>query len=162
MKSEMKDKLRKLKSDISMWEDDRLDELLKQSAFDKEEIARTMYYAENSPVSVSRTEYTHNQTGNMNKVMLDIVEGFDRFMDKIRDEQDIESKRKKEAASLLKTIMILPLPYSQILYLRYYRCMGWKDASFMVNMAKSTFFRNQERAIEMLEDIYARKEEDPK
>ncbi|MBO4636786.1 MAG: hypothetical protein J5685_06535 [Clostridiales bacterium] len=159
MKDELLEKLRKLRRDISLGDgDDRFEQFIRESINDREDLAREFYFGENAPVSVSKTEYTHNNTADMNKIMIDVVSGFEEFMDRIVKEKNRDYERKKEAATLLKSIMILPMPYCQILYLRYYKCFNWQQVCFIVHMGKTTFYRKHDEAVEMLDQMIGGKD----
>ena len=163
MNSELLDRLRNLRGDISFGdEEDRFKMFIDESINDREELARQFYFSENAPITVSDLEYTHGNSANMNKIMIEVVEGFENFLDQIMIEQQKEDRRKREAASLLKTIMLLPRPYSQILYLRYYKCFNWRTVCHLVNLERSSYYRKHNKAVDLLEEILEPEKEDIK
>ena len=128
---------------------------LKETRNDKIKALMDDYAKDNAPVKVSDISGIPKRECDMTGEMIDFCEGFDRYIDSIEKEYASIKKRRKEAVKLMTMLMSIKQPYAKILYLRYYRKMSPEVACKEMHIARSTMFRRQSNALNLLSDLFA-------
>lgn len=128
---------------------------LRKTRNDKRNVLMDMYASENAPVKVTDYSGTPKRDCDMTGEMIDFSKGFDNYIASLEKEYAAAKKRRKEALRLLTMMLTLKLPYSRILYLRYFRKLSPEDTSSELHIARSTLFRKQNAAISQLSELFA-------
>lgn len=154
-KKELCARLMTLRSDLmsSVSSTKSLLSILSKSEDDRFEMFRDCYFRDRAPVRVSDTEMipvSGGGYGDANAQMVRISEDFDEYLSGIHDEIVRRLDRQYDAIEIFSRILQLPMPYSQILYLRYYKNLSAQKTYERLYLSRSTFYRLQNRAVLLL------------
>lgn len=124
--------------------------LLTDSIHDKDNFLRDLYFSENAPVKVLSTEDLPRGTGDATSEIIDICMGYDDYVKGIGREAYNLIDRHNKALRLFTNMLSLPFPYSQILYLRFFKDCSVDEICSEMFLSKSNFYRKFERGITLL------------
>lgn len=111
----------------------------------------THFYA---PCKVSDTEPKFHGQGDMNDMMIDFSEGYDKFIKALGEEYVSYMIRRRNASILLTKLLSLSYPQTKILYYYYYKAMDEKKIIDMMYISRSTFYRLKNNGLLMLTSIF--------
>lgn len=94
--------------------------------------------------------------GNMNDVLLEFSMKIDDYQNKIIEESNEILKRYADGIRILILILKLPMPYSSLLYLRYYKNMRVADIVKSMEVSRSYYYANLRQGILKLCKLYDR------
>lgn len=121
---------------------------------DKSNLLRNIYFKENSPVKVMNTTFNVGSNKDYQDEMLTISMKYDEFIIHLNQKAaDVINKRSK-AVDLFIAILSLPEPYSQLLYLRYYKRLSSEEIMDKLFISRSTYYRNFDKGLNKLIEIY--------
>ncbi len=109
------------------------------------------YFSMCSPVGSSGLEPKVMSDGDMCKVMTDLSFGYDEYLKRMEEMAKGRMNRRLEALKLLKGIISLPSPYSEILYLKYFKNLTNAQLRETMFFSRTTFYRKLDEAYERLE-----------
>lgn len=150
-------KLNSLYGDVNSSPDrtaDYLDEI-KRTQEDKRKLLMNVYAGDHAPLKVSDYSGLPKRECDMTGEMLDFSSGFENYLNSIEEEYDVFIRQKRDAVALLCLILSLRLPYSRILYMRYYKRMSPDDACAQMHIARATLFRKRSAALGELAELFA-------
>ena len=110
-----------------------------------------------SPCKVSDTVYIPKGETDMNDVMLDFSEGYNKFISNMDNEFIRLSIRRLRAAAMLNNIFSIEYPYSRIMYLTYFLGMDSDAIAEELYISRATYFRLKAIAINILTSFYYHK-----
>jgi len=109
---------------------------------DDKKISLMDFYAHfYSPCRVSEPSFVAKGQGDMNDVMLDFSQGFDKFIKTLEEEYEKMILVRRDATILLCRMLSLPYPYSTMLYMYYYRKLDPAVICKTYYLSRATFFR---------------------
>ena len=121
---------------------------------DKKRKLMDIYAQFYSPCKVSDTSKLPKGQGDMNAVMLDFSEGYDRFIETMEKEYSKLLARRRSATILLSKILSIKYPYSRVLYLYYYLNMDTAEITDRLFISRATFYRLKNIGINILTGLY--------
>ena len=119
---------------------------------DGNDLLRDHYYTRHSKIRVMNTYYLGKSDGDMTGEMIDISMGYQKFFEKQMAKAEKVLSDYKQAVDVLLLILEMPSPYSDILYMRYVKQMTCFEVAGFLYIARTTFFRQQETAIRLLDE----------
>lgn len=128
---------------------------LKKAKNDQRSFLMDLYAGDHAPVKVTDYSGVPKRECDMTGEMIDFSKGFEKYISSLEKEYAAAKKRRKEAIRLFTMVLSLKLPYSRILYLRYYWKLSPEDTSNKMHIARSTLFRKQNAAISQLSELFA-------
>jgi len=127
--------------------------LLNEQDKDRKELL-SLYVHDHAPCAVTSSEYGAQSDVDYTAIMIDFTDGFETYSKKMKDEIDRIVVRNTHALYLFLNILKLPHPASEVLYYRYYKKMSAVDVQKKLYMSRSTYFRVNKAALELLVDKY--------
>lgn len=148
----LKVRLKNLRSDLTFSSDEAnmLIGLLTDSVEDKEEILKHLYFSENAPVKVLSGDHITGGKGDVTGEIIDICMGYDKYAKNLGREAYNLLDRHNKALKIFLLMLKLPYPFSQILYLKFFKGMSVDEICNELYLSKSGFYRKYERAITLL------------
>ncbi len=148
----LKIRLKNLNSDLtfSSKEANMLIGLLTDSVEDKEELMKHLYFSDNAPVKVLTGEHVSGGNGDMTAEIIDVCMGYDKYAKNIGREAYNLLDRHNKALKIFLLMLRLPYPFSQILYLKYFKNKSVDEVCDELYLSKSGYYRKYERAITLL------------
>ncbi len=131
----------------------------RNSTGEKEEMIRSMYAEDFSPVSSSTGHVLRRGRDIQMDFYNKFIEGYDEYIDEILTQYRRNEKRLSEARRLMLLIFDLPADYNRILYLRYIRRFSRDELCDYLHISESAYYRAHSRAIEMLMKDFELEEE---
>ena len=160
----IRSRLRHLRYDLSNYStvEDSLSADICKAHEEKKMSVMDMYAALYSPCKVSDPAFAPKSEGDMNDVMLDFSEGFDRFVESMEEEYVEMIMKRRRAVILLSKMLSFGFPYSRILYLCYYKAEDPKTISDQLYISRATFYRLKSTAVDALTELYYKREDNAK
>ena len=107
-----------------------------------------------SPCKVSNPEFIASGQTDMNDLMINFSEGYDKFIDSMEKEYLSLTLRRRRATTLMSKMLSKKYPYCRIMYLYYYMNMDPKKISGSLFISRATFYRLKSLALNMLTSLY--------
>ena len=152
----IKTRLRFLRMDLGIHtkiEDTLIAELL-MAYEDKRQSLMDLYAHLYSPCKVSEPEYVVKGNGDMNDVMIDFSDGYDKFIQSMSDEYVNQLMRRRSATILLSRMLSIEYPCSKIMYLYYYKSLSAEEIAEEMFISRATFYRIKNAGLTILTGIY--------
>ena len=121
---------------------------------DKKHRLMDMYARFYSPCKVSDPAFISGGQTDMNDLMINFSEGYDKFIMSMEKEYMQLTLRRRRATMLLSKILSIRYPLSRILYLNYYVNMDPVKISDALFISRATFYRLKSNGINSLTAIY--------
>lgn len=113
-----------------------------------------LYAGYYSPCNVSDTEYSPKGQCEMNDIMIDFSNGYEKFVKNMEDEYvDLMHKRRR-ALSLLRNMLSISYPYSRVMYHFYVLQEDPGLISEQLFISRATFYRLKSVALNILTSMY--------
>ena len=160
-KNELLTKLETLREDLlsASSSTKTLIDLLSKSNDDRYELLRDAYFNEHAPVKVMDTEFKIRSKGDASAELSRISTDFDKYLRNIQNELIRKIDQHYEAVELFSAMLKLPMPFSQILYCRFYKRMTSKETYMLLYLSRSTFYRLFYKSLDLLLEAINQKEE---
>ena len=107
-----------------------------------------------SPCKVSEIELLPKAQTDMNDVMIDFSEGYEKFIQMLEEEYVSQMIRRRSATILLSKVLSIKYPYSKIIYLYYYKSMSDSEIASSLFISRATFYRIKDTGLTMLTSMY--------
>ncbi len=107
-----------------------------------------------SPCKVSDLAFVPKGQGDMNDVMIDFSEGYDKFIKSMEEEYVAQLIRRRNATILLSKMLSIKYPYSKIMYLYYYKAMTDIEIADSLYISRATFYRIKDAGLTILTSMY--------
>jgi hypothetical protein len=125
--------------------------LMNDSIDDKTNMIKDVYFRDRAPVKVLSTVFSGSGgTYDIENEIIEVGEGYDRFIRRLGYKTSCVLNRHFMALSLFLEILALPDPYSKILYLHYYKCLTITEVSETLFISKSACHRHEQKGIRIL------------
>ena len=134
-------------------EEAMLNEILKAHK-DKFQGLMDIYAGFYSPCKVADTSFQPRGQADMNDIMIDFSEGFEKFIESLEERYVEMIIARRRATELLGKMLSLKLPFSQLLYLYYYKRVHPEDVFSLLFFSRATFYRMKGEAITELTRMY--------
>lgn len=121
---------------------------------DKKHRLMDLYAKFYSPCKVSDPAFISGGQKDMNDLMINFSEGYDRFIMSMEKEYMELTLRRRRATMLLSKILSIKYPLSRLLYLYYYVNMDPGKISDALYISRATFYRLKSHGINMLTSLY--------
>lgn len=121
---------------------------------DKRRFLMDFYAHLYSPCKVSSSVCIPKGDCDMNDVMIDFSEGYDKFIRTMENEYAFQIIRRRDATILLSKLLSIKYPYSMVMYLYYYKAMNDKEISKSLFISRSTFYRIKDTGLTILTSMY--------
>ena len=132
--------------------------LMNESINDKNMMIKDVYFRDRAPVKVLSTVFSGSGgTYDIEDELINISEGYDKFVKRLSYRTSCVLNRHAMALSLFLEILSLPDPYSKILYLHFYKGFPLTQVSEILFISKSACYRHSEKGIRMLYKSLERK-----
>ncbi|MCQ2516782.1 MAG: hypothetical protein MJ094_07965 [Saccharofermentans sp.] len=150
----LKAKLKTMKMDLTFTSKEAimLIGLLTDGIEDKEEFLKHVYFSEHAPVKVLNSDFLPSGQGDATAEIIDVSLGYDHYYKSIvREAYNLLDKHNR-AFNLFINMLELPYPYSQLLYLKYFKTHPVDEICSLMYISKSGFYRKYQRAASLLLD----------
>lgn len=107
-----------------------------------------------SPCKVGDYGFDPKTQRDMNDIMIDFSEGYDKFIRSMEEDLVGMLMRRRRATLLLTKLLSIKYPYSKVMYLYYYKNMKENEISQKFFMSRATFYRIKNIGVEMLTRMY--------
>lgn len=107
-----------------------------------------------SPCRVSNPTFNPGGEVDMNDLMINFSEGYDKFIMSMEKEYYDLTQRRRRATILLSRILSLSYPYSRLMYLTYYMNIDQPTIVSSLFISRATYYRLKSKAINALTAIY--------
>ena len=121
---------------------------------DKKQRLMDLYAKFYSPCKVSDPAFISGGQKDMNDLMINFSEGYDKFIMSMEKEYMELTQRRRRATMLLSKILSIKYPLSRLLYLYYYVNLDPGKISDALYISRATFYRLKSHAINTLTAIY--------
>lgn len=152
----VKKKLESLRTDLLIGDHHNKEilKLVKELKKGNKDAFFNQYIKNNSPVKVSDLSIKPVRDIDMNEIFIDLSYEFDKEVLNLTTDAGYIMKKFDDAIKLLTIILMLPLPYSYLFYLRYYKFMAVEDIARELKISKSTYYRHHDNGIEIICNYY--------
>ena len=107
-----------------------------------------------SPCRVINPEFNPGGEVDMNDLMINFSEGYDKFIMSMEKEYYDLTKRRRRATILLSKLLSLSYPYSRLMYLTYYMNIDMQTIIESLFISRATYYRLKAKAVNALTAIY--------
>ncbi len=107
-----------------------------------------------APCKVTNPSKIPTGQADMNDILIDFSEGFNDFIESMEERYVELIMRRRKATILLSRMLSFKLPFSQLMYLFYYKRMHRDEITKMLFISRATFYRLKSQAIDALTRFY--------
>ena len=106
-----------------------------------------------SPCKVGDYNSDPKSQSDMNDIMIDFSEGYDKFIRAMEEDLICMMTRRRNATMLMTKMLSIKYPYSKIMYLCYYRNMRDSEVRETLFLSRSSYYRLKNTGLEMLTQL---------
>ena len=103
-----------------------------------------------SPCKVGDYSSDPRSQRDMNDIMIDFSEGYDKFIRAMEEDLISMMTRRRNATQLMTKMLSVKYPYSKIMYLCYYKNMRDSEVRDKLYMSRSSYYRIKNMGLDML------------
>ena len=152
----IKARLKYLRSDINFRSplEEALTNELDTAHDDRQHKLMDIYARFCSPCKVEDYNSDPKEQSDMNDIMIDFSEGYDKFIRAMEEELICITARRRKATELMTKLLSIKYPYSKVMYLCYYKNMRDSEIREKFFMSKSSYYRVKNIGLDMITKMY--------